>query len=153
MMPPRYRLPAVLILSLLVTSGGLGAADRVSLPGLDGGQLTSADLAAGPVILVVWASWSPRCRDVVPRINALARAWSPRARVVTVVFQEDAEAVREFLAGKDLRAPVYLDSSGSFSKKHAITTLPGLLIFNDGEADFRGKLPVNPDPVIERTLG
>ena len=152
-MPPRQALPAILVAGLLLMPAAAGAAERVSLPGLDGGQLTSADLEGGNVILVVWASWSPRCRDVVPRINALVRTWSPKARVATVVFQEDAAAVRQFLAGKNLSAPVYLDSSGSFSKKHAITTLPGLLIFKSGQADFRGKLPVNPDPVIERTLG
>ena len=152
-MPPHRGLVALLALGLLMTSGVVAAAERVNLPGLDGGQLTSADLEGGNVILVVWASWSPRCRDVVPRINALARTWSSKARVATVVFQEEADAVRAFLAGKNLRVPVYLDSTGSFSKKHAITTLPGLLIFKSGEADFRGKLPVNPDPVIERTLG
>ncbi len=123
------------------------------MPGLDGGQLTAADLEDSPAILVVWASWSPRCRDIVPRVEALARKWSSKARVATVVFQEEADDVRRFLAGQELAVPVYLDASGSFAKKHAVTTLPSLLIFEDGEATFRGKLPVNPDPVIERTLG
>jgi len=127
--------------------------ERIVLPGLDGGQLTAADLASGATILVIWASWSPRCRDIVPQVNALSAAWSSRARVATVVFQEEPEAVRKFLAGKGLRVSVYLDTTGSFSKKHAVTTLPGLLIFKDGKAEFRGRLPANPDPVIERILG
>ncbi len=128
------------------------AEEGIALPGLGGGRLTEADLADRPVILVVWASWSPRCRDVVPRINAIAGKWSRQARVATVVFQEEAGVVRDFLAGKDLRVPVYLDETGAFSKKHAITTLPGLLVFQDGDAAFRGKLPANPDPVVERAL-
>ena len=36
-------------------------------------QALAAELEQGPAIVVVWASWSPRCRDVVPRVNA---AWS-----------------------------------------------------------------------------
>ncbi len=143
----------MLILLLAVAPGASGTAERWSLHGLENGRLTAADLDDGPAILVVWASWSPRCRDIVPRINALTRKWSPQARVAAVVFQEDAEAVRGFLAGQTLDAPVYLDESGSFAKKHAVTTLPSLLIFEAGEVSFRGKLPVNPDPVIERTLG
>lgn len=134
------------------------ADDRDVLAGLDGGRLTRADLEEGEVIVVVWASWSPRCRDIVPRVNDLARRWSPRARVVTVVFQEEAEAVRRFLArnspaGDHLHAPVYLDTTGAFAKRHAVATLPGLLVFKDGAAGYRGKLPAHPDPVIERVLG
>lgn len=149
---PPTTLPALLAPVLLVLAAGPVLAEGITLPGLDGGQLEAAELEQGPVIVVVWASWSPRCRDVVPRLNALARKWSPRARVVTVAFQEEGETVREFLAGKGLRAPVYLDPTGTFAKKYAVTTLPGLLIFHQGQADFRGQLPVNPDPVIERAL-
>lgn len=153
---PRRRfkaLPASLAALLALTAAGAGlAAEGLTLPGLEGGKLEAAELEQGPVIVVVWASWSPRCREVVPRVNALVRKWSSRARVVTVVFQEKGDTVREFLAGKGLRAPVYLDSSGAFAKKYAVTTLPGLLIFHRGQADFRGQLPVNPDPVIERAL-
>lgn len=146
-------LPALLAsVALALTAAGAAAAEGITLPGLDGGKLDAAELERGPAIVVVWASWSPKCRDIVPRVNALARKWSPRARVVTVVFQEEGDTVRAFLEGKGLRAPVYLDSSGAFAKKYAVTTLPGLLIFNRGQADFRGQLPVNPDPVIERAL-
>ena len=82
-----------------------GIIDVWRLPGLDGGQLTSGDLARGATVVVVWSTWSPRCRDIVPRVNRLASAWGGRARVVTVNFQEEPAAVREFLAGKGLAAP------------------------------------------------
>lgn len=130
--------------------------DIPTLTGLDGSQLTGADLEQGEVILVFWASWSPRCQDIATRVGSLARTWSPRARVATVVFQEDAEVVRAFLekqAAKGLSVPTYLDTSGLFSKKFAVTALPGLLVIKDGQAEFQGKLSVNPDPVISRALG
>ena len=122
------------------------------LPGLAGGRLTAADLERETTILVVWASWSPRCRDVARRVEALDETWSGRARVASVVFQEEPAAVQGFLAGKNLRAPVFLDTTGAFSKKHAVATLPSLLVFAGGEAVYRGKLPIDPDPVIERAL-
>ena len=123
------------------------------LPGLEGGRLAASDLGQGTTIVVVWASWSPRCRDVARSIEALDEAWSGRARVVSVVFQEEPAAVRAFLAGKKLRAPVYLDTTGAFSKQHAVATLPSLLVFAGGGAVYRGKLPIDADPVIERALG
>lgn len=152
-MPFRVLLPVLASVVLTVAAGELGAAEGMALPGLDGGQLASEDVGEGAVILVVWASWSPRCRDIVTRVNALARRWSPRARVATVVFQEEAGAVRAFLAGESLAVPVYIDATGSFSKQHGVATLPSLLVFRDGELSFRGKLPAHPDTVIERALG
>lgn len=158
-MPRRNALPVPVLLTLTLglvlsplTSLSAASQERIVLPGLDGGQLSTADLARGATILIIWASWSPRCRDIVPQVNQLAAAWSSRARVATVVFQEEPEAVRRYLEGQKIRVPVYLDTTGSFSKKHAVTTLPGLLIFRDGEAEFRGQLPANPDPVIARIL-
>ncbi len=151
MIPPLLRLALPLSL-LLLTPVRQFADEGIVLPGLEVGQLTEAELGRGATILVVWASWSPRCRDVAQRIEALDEAWSGKARVASVVFQEEPETVARFLAGDKLRAPVYLDVTGAFSKQHAVTALPGLLVFADGEAAFRGKLPVDPDPVIERAL-
>lgn len=151
------RLPTLLRLALalslpFLSPARLAADAGIVLPGLEVGRLTEADLEDGTTILVVWASWSPRCRDVAARVAALAETWSGRARVASVVFQEEPSAVRRFLAGQNLGSPVYLDATGAFSKRHAVTTLPGLLVFEGGKAAFRGKLPADPDPVIERAL-
>lgn len=141
-------------LALLLAAPRVAPAQAdVRLPGLDGGQLTTADLGRGATVIVVWASWSPRCRDIVERTNALATRWGGRARVVTVDFQEDPAAVREFLAGKQLAVPVYLDRDGEFSKAHAVTTLPGLVVFRDGAARYEGKLPADPDATLSGLLG
>jgi thiol-disulfide isomerase/thioredoxin len=166
-----YSVLALLVLCLALGPGPAAAqssgADREVLAGLEGGRLSEADLEEGVTILVVWASWSPRCRDVGARIDALAAAWSSRARVASVVFQEEPEAIRHFLKEQGLKeqglddqglgaerpaAPIYIDTTGTFSKKHSVTTLPSLLVFEGGKAVFRGKLPADPDPVIERAL-
>ena len=110
-------------------------------------------MKAGPTVLVVWSSWSPRCREIVPRVNEIVRNWSDRSRVVTVDFQEDRETVREFLEGKTLRAPVFLDLEGTFSKKHRVTTLPGLVVYREGSAVYQGKLPDDPSDVLSEALG
>lgn len=149
---PRLPFLVLLVAALLAPSSLPGEEDSITLEGLDGGRLSEADLQRDATILVVWASWSPRCRDIVSRVNELDRRWSSRARVVTVVFQEEGAEARQFLAGQSLKAPVFLDSSGAFSKKYAVTTLPGLLVFNQGELSFRGKLPANPGPTLEQAL-
>ena len=143
---------ALLAFALLATLATPALAQSVDLQGLRGERLAESDLARGTTIIVVWASWSPRSRDIVARVNPLVSRWSSRARVVTVNFQEERQAVEGFLAGKDMGTSVFLDPDGAFSKKHGVATLPGLLIFKDGQVAYRGKLPDDPDPVIAGLL-
>jgi len=124
----------------------------VSLNCLGGARLSDGDLARGTTIVVVWASWSPRSRGIVERVSPLAGRWGGQARVVTVNFQEDRQAVEAFLAGKNLGAPVCLDPDGAFSRKYNVATLPGLLIVKDGQVAYRGKLPDDADGVIAGLL-
>jgi thiol-disulfide isomerase/thioredoxin len=155
MSPLRRRRTAFVLVALLAGfTGALApvAAQGPVLQGLGGERLSEADLAQGATIFIVWASWSPHSRDVVPRVNQVAQRWGGKARVVTVNFQEDRGAVEGFLAGKGMGATVFLDADGAFSKKYAVATLPGLLIIKDGRVAYRGKLPDDPDRVIVEIL-
>ena len=155
MSPNALRRCVAALLAVLAGLAGMApaSAQGLALQGLGGERLSEADLAQGATIFVVWASWSPHSRDIVARVNPLVQRWSGKARVVTVNFQEDRQAVQGFLNGKNLGAPVFLDSDGAFSKKYAVATLPGLLIIKDGRVAYRGKLPDDPDRVIVEILG
>jgi thiol-disulfide isomerase/thioredoxin len=147
----------ILLLFALVALAGLmaqpaAAQESFRLSGLGGGALTEADLARGTTIIIVWASWSPRSRDIVSRVNPIAERWGDRARVVTVNFQEDGAAIEPFLAGKNLSTPVYLDREGVFAKRHKVFNLPGLLVFVDGRTAYSGKLPDDPDRLLSEVL-
>src|SRR5947207_15784825 len=63
-----------------------GTQPPVSLTCVGGERLNEADLARGSTIVVVWASWSPRSRNIVERVGPLAGRWGSQARVVTVNF-------------------------------------------------------------------
>jgi len=154
-----FRFPSfTLVLAALVLLGALGAsgpagAQDVRLQGLRGERLGDGELAQGTTIVVFWTSWSPHSRDIVTRVNPLARRWGSRARIVTVNFQEDRQTVESFLSGKGLDSPVFLDTDGAFSRKYSVATLPGLLIVRDGQVVFKGRLPDDADRVIAESLG
>jgi thiol-disulfide isomerase/thioredoxin len=151
----RVLLAGFAALSLLLVSGAgshLGAQPAWELRGLDGGSLGSGDVGSGATVMVVWAGWSPRCRDIVERTNDIASRYGRRARVVMVDFQEEAGEVSAFLDGKGARARVYLDGDGSFAKQHRVTTLPGLVVYVDGGVVYQGKLPDDPDSVLADAL-
>jgi thiol-disulfide isomerase/thioredoxin len=136
----------------LAVAAAAVAADRVRLPGLRGGELTSADLERGATVVVVWAAWSPKCRDIVERVNALEASLGGSARVVTVDFQEEPADVEAFLRGKGLKAPVYLDKDGEYSKALEVTFLPGLVVYRDGAVKFRGKMPADAGETVAAAL-
>lgn len=142
----------VMAVTGLVALPELAGAQPVTLSCLAGERLSEADLAGGATIIVVWASWSPRSRDIVERVNSLASRWGGQARVLTVNFQEEPRALQGFLAGRNLGVPVCLDPDGAFSKKYNVATLPGLLVVRNGQVVYRGKLPPDPDRVIAEHL-
>jgi thiol-disulfide isomerase/thioredoxin len=152
--PRRPFVPAILAL-LLALAGALApvAAQEIHLLGLHGERLNDGEMGQGTTIVVVWASWSPKSRDIVERVNPIAQRWKSRARIVTVTFQEDRQVVERFLAGKGLAVPVFLDGDGAFAKKYSVATLPGLLVIKDGQVAYGGKLPDDPDRVIAGILG
>ena len=145
---------ALLILTaVLAPTSGSAQGRPFKLEGLQGGTLGPADFAQGVVIAVVWASWSPHCRNIVSQVDAIAATWGSQAKVIMVNFQEDRAEAEAFLSAGRPKAPVFLDQSGAFSKAHSVTNLPGLVIFKDGAAAFSGKLSRNPDSIISQTLG
>lgn len=151
----RMRRAAVPLLVGGLVAGGVsmawGQREPLRLPGLSGGALSEADLSRGDHVLVFFAGWSPRCRDVVERANALQGAVGG-ARYALIDFQEPAAKVREFLRGKSPRATVYLDEEGAFSKKHSVTQLPYVLVFRDGEVRARGRLDDRATGLVRNAL-
>jgi thiol-disulfide isomerase/thioredoxin len=148
----RTLLPVLAVLACLFAACPATAQD-IRLQGLKDEHLADADMAKGTTIVIFWASWSPHSRDIVARVNPLAQRWSGKARVVTVNFQEERQAVESFLAGKGLSVSVFLDGDGGFARKYSISTLPGLLIVRDGKPVYRGRLPDDPDRVIAENIG
>lgn len=149
----RFALVGISLGLVAMALGGTpAAAQGASLPGLGGGQLGAADLAQGTHIIVVWASWSPRCRDIAPRINELTQQLAGQGRVVTVNFQEETPAIEDFVRQHPINAPIFLDRDGEFSKGHAVTTLPGLIVVRKGEVLFQGRLAADAATQIQELL-
>ena len=135
----------------LALATSLNAQD-VHLAGTAGEQLDDAELAKGTCVVVVWATWSPRSHDIVERVQALAGHWRSRARVFTLDFEEDRRTIAAFLGGRALGVPIFLDADGTFAKKYAVATLPGLLVVVDGKVEYHGKLPDDPDRLLTGLL-
>lgn len=125
---------------------------KLVIKGLERGSLSDKDLEKGTSILVFYAGWSPRCRNVVSRVNAIQDRWGGSARVAMVNFQESEKDVREFLRDHKTGVPTYLDKDGELSKRYAVTQLPYLLVIRDGKVLSQGRLPEEADEAIASVL-
>jgi thiol-disulfide isomerase/thioredoxin len=147
---PAARLLAATVFALLLAAAlpSPSRAEDVNLACLGGEHLSDGDLARGATVVVIWASWSPRSRDIAERVSALNGRWGGRARVMAVSFQEDRAVVERFMTGKKFGAPVCLDPDGSFSRKYNVANLPGLVVIKDGQVAYHGKLSEDSDQIL-----
>ena len=107
---------------------------------LDGGTLSSADLAGTPYMLNFWASWCvPACVDEHP---VLAGAWQNNQgslRVVGVLYQDTPDDARAFLARYgDAGYPHVIDPNGTLAVDYGVVGPPETF-FVDADGIVRDK--------------
>jgi cytochrome c biogenesis protein CcmG, thiol:disulfide interchange protein DsbE len=108
----------------------LAAGDAAPIYGarvLDGDSVDLAHLRGGPVLLNIWATWCPPCRDEMPELQALHDAYADRGlRVVGVsVDARGAEsAVREFVRDFGVTFMILHDPAERVSRQFRTTGVP-----------------------------
>jgi thioredoxin 1 len=85
--------------------------------------------AEGPVLVDFWAEWCPPCRMIAPSIEALATAYSGRAKV-----------------GK-----LNVDENPGVAQAFGIRSIPTLLVFNGGKV-VEQQIGAVPQPRIAAML-
>jgi cytochrome c biogenesis protein CcmG/thiol:disulfide interchange protein DsbE len=69
-----------------------------TLTTLDGGTLSSADLAGRPYVVNFWASWCGPCVDEHPVLTGTHEELGAELAMVGVLYQDDPDDARAFLA-------------------------------------------------------
>ena len=85
--------------------------------------------ADGPVLVDFWAEWCPPCRMIAPSIDALATAYSGRARVGKLNVDENAAVAQTF----------------------GVRSIPTLLVFKGGKVVDQ-QIGALPQPRIAEML-
>jgi len=116
----------------------LEAAPDFSLQALDGRTVRLSDYRGQVVLLNIWATWCPPCRDEMPDLEAYYRQHQEDGFVVLAVnSQEGAETVATFLEDYDFTFPVLLDPDGVVVRDYGALGLP-TSFFIDREGMLRG---------------
>lgn len=98
-----------------------------TLPTLDGGEVTLSSLRGEVVIINLWTSWCPPCREEMPAIEQVYRQYQDKGLEVLAVnstFQDDERAAAAFVQELGLTFPVLLDRDGAVSRRYQLQALP-----------------------------
>lgn len=105
-----------------------------TLPTLDGGTLSSADLAGRPYIVNFWASWCiPACVDEHPVLASVHERQGEELQVVGVLYQDSAADAEAFLARYgDAGYPHVIDDAGRLAIDFGVTGPPETFFVDAG---------------------
>lgn len=105
-----------------------------SLSDLDGKAVALKDLRGRLVLLNIWTTWCPACREEMPSLERLHREFDTRGvSVLAASHREDPEEVRKFAHEFNLTMPTLLDQDGRVGELYGLQGLPTtFLIGPDG---------------------
>lgn len=116
------------------TTGGLTPSPRVgfaapdfTLDLLKGGQMTLSELRGKAVVINIWASWCPPCREEMPAIQEVYERNKDRGLEVLAVnttYQDSERDAAAFAEQFGLTFSIPLDRTGAVSRRYQLRALP-----------------------------
>jgi peroxiredoxin/tetratricopeptide (TPR) repeat protein len=98
---------------------------------LDGRTLSLAAFRGKTLVLNVWATWCPPCREETPDLlKAYAALQSPTVAFLGIDDTEQAPIVRAFVAAKSVPYPQAIDANQSFSNAYDIRYFPTTFVID-----------------------
>lgn len=97
------------------------------------GDSVGLDRFAGDVVLLnIWATWCAPCEQEMPSIQRLYQEMSPEGlKIVSVSVDDDqADAVKKWLADRKLTFEVFQDKSHAIERIYQTTGIPESFVIN-----------------------
>ena len=133
----------VLVLGFWLYGRTPRVAPDFAVPDLDG-QAVRLSAYRGHVVLVnLWATWCPPCREEMPSMERLHQRLKDKGFVLLAVSEDEggAAGVKAFVEQMKVTFPVLLDPEGDVGRKYEVWGFPeSFLLDRDGR-------------VVERVIG
>lgn len=114
-------------------------APAFTLRDIGGAAQSLSDFKGKVVLLKLWATWCPNCREEMPSLEKLYKEFQAKGViVVAVVIDGRLEDVKSLAEKMGLTFPILLDSDGVVRKNYEVTALPmTYIIGKDGKISGR----------------
>jgi thiol-disulfide isomerase/thioredoxin len=146
----------------LVSDTATSGLPDVTLPCFHGGRSVRLSQLTGPVVVNLWASWCPPCREELPAFQALSQRTVGRVTVLGVVTHDDRDSAISVAEDLGLTFPAVIDDDSTLSKelvrlRIATSALPVTLFLNGGKVvkAYQGTAltPASLDSLVDKYLG
>ena len=102
-------------------------APEFSLRTLLGETVSLSDFRGQAVLITLWATWCPPCKEEMPTLQRLYREYREQGLVVlgvNVTAQDDPMAISPFVEHFGLTFPILLDEQADVSAAYSLRSLP-----------------------------
>lgn len=121
------------------------AAPDFVLQDLEGHRVRLTDYRGRPVIVNFWASWCIPCRTEFPLLRAARDRYADQGlEVLGIVFDDDADSARAYMATSGATWPALIDDGGRMAAAYKVNG-PPLSFFIDGSGTVRS-ITYGPPP-------
>ncbi|HEX7051114.1 MAG TPA: TlpA disulfide reductase family protein [Longimicrobiales bacterium] len=154
----------ILFAGLAAACGGASPPGQVGAPAPDyaattlaGDSVALADWRGDAVLLNIWATWCPPCREEIPELQALHETYAPRGLRVVGVSVDAAGAdrtVREFVHEFGVDYQILRDPAERVSVAFATRGVPTtVLVGPEGTVLWRHLGPIRADdPALREAI-
>ncbi len=129
------------------------AAAEFKLQDLDGKTVKLSDFKGKPVLLDFWATWCPPCRDAIPAIEKLHKAYADKGLVVVGVSMDQGgwDSVRTFVKEQGMTY-IILKGTDDVSSDYQVRTIPMLVIIDKTGKIVKRHLGIGGDNELEKDI-
>ena len=99
---------------------------------LDGQPITLNELRGQPVMINFWATWCQPCIVEHPVLQAAARRFAGRAHFIGIVYQDDPDLIRSFVAQRGGWGRTLLDPDGETAIAYGVYGAPETFFIDAG---------------------
>jgi thiol-disulfide isomerase/thioredoxin len=98
----------------------------------DGRPVRVSAFRGAPVLVDVWATWCPPCKEELPLLDAMSDRLGKRAVVLAVSVDQDLDNVRLFLKqGRKWRLRFFHDPAGEVPERLQVRKMPTSYVLDD----------------------
>jgi cytochrome c biogenesis protein CcmG/thiol:disulfide interchange protein DsbE len=86
-----------------------------------------SDLRGQAVLINLWATWCPPCREEMPTLEKMYNEYKEQGLVilgVNMTYQDDSQAVLPFVQKYELTFTILLDETGRVGNAYQVKSLP-----------------------------